>query len=201
MAQITNFGKAWLQSMALRLNAHPSSFTINDFQMEAVSGYPALHVVLMSKAYFDTGIDVDHATLSLAVARTAGCVYGYGTHATGTPWYTGNALRLGPQTWLPPDVVNGSDTSTVGLLTGINITFSSGHSYSPAYQIGGFALCLSNASGAWQTTPNQPIGGTTAGATQVVAYYNFTGSPNYVEPTGPGQTLSITGSTVILSEA
>lgn len=193
MAQITNFGKAWLMSMATRL-AHPSSPLLYsvDPRIESLS----LWMILLRDTYFGPGINVDHRTLTLAHAQGAGsnAVIGLGSHSTADPWYTGNSIPLGvsASSFPPFEPDNDADSATLNLFAVPRaITFAVDATY--PFTVGGIAFCLSNMSGV-------PGVSTTPGDTEIIAIHEFA-SPATVTPTSSGQVLTLTGGTAILSEA
>lgn len=200
VAVITNFGKAWLESMALRL-AHPQAATVYsiDPRMEqSTPGSLALWVILIKDVYFSGGgPNPDHSTLSLIHAQGAGAasVIGLGSHNSDNEWYTGNAAPLGVGvTGFPtgPNIDNTGDQATIPLFAAARqLTFQGVATY--PFTAGGLAFCLSNANGV-------PGVDTVAGNTQVFAIHEF-GTPSTVTVTSSGQILTLTGGNGVLSEA
>lgn len=191
MAQVTNFGKAWLLSMSVRL-AHPSAIQVYtiDGRIEALS----LWMILIRDTYFASAINVDHRTLTLVNAQGAGAnaVIGMATHGA-TPWYTGNSIPLGVTQFSAPIVPDDdAESATLNFFQAPRaITFAAAATY--PFTVGGVAFCLSNAKGV-------PGVDTVPGNTEVIAIHEFT-SPATVTPTSSGQVLTLSGGTAVLSEA
>lgn len=194
MAIVTNFGKGWYQSMALR-GANPLA-TTQDFWMEL----NALWIVFVRDTYFTGGhMNPDHGVLGdIHTAGGGTHVVGYGSHKTATPWWTpSRILAWGFNNFPLPDIQNSSDTSSIDLIfNGVPLVFSFTGTATYPFTIGGLAVCCTNANGRGPTSAPDGV----AANTQVIQIHEFT-NPTSVTVTSSAQTLTLTGGKSILSEA
>lgn len=198
MAIWTNRGKRLLKSFALRLSTHPlgegmpagnpppPGGFINPMRAEWLGDAPAWWVHLIRQTYFAIGMNADDGTLGEIHARSANSVVGRNAHATPTPWWLGNAIRLGPNYIPPPNVEDDGDDSCTYPFPPITITTQTGPDYAGFTgdnRIGGFALCLSNSA---------------VDDNEVLGIFEFN---TVIAPASAGQTILIQNQGLILAES